>query len=266
MKKSMIIMSLLASSALFTPVQAANYGLTEEAVKEIVAQYIKDNPEAILDSVKQHQIAQQERSQQDQRALAREHHDKIYNTSFSPTHGPEDAVVTIVEFYDYNCPACKMMYESLEKVVANNEGKVRVIFKEMPIFGPQSVANAKVAFAVNDVAPEKFFTWHGLMMKNKGRADLAFAVAAVAEAGIDQAKVEKLMREKGDEYERYINEERELAQLLNIRGTPAVIVGDMVVPSAMSVEDLQELVDQFENARDEAIKQATGGVVQNHAD
>ena len=104
------------------------------------------------------------------------------------------------------------------------------------------------------------------MMKNKGRADLAFAVAAVAEAGIDQAKVEKLMREKGDEYERYINEERELAQLLNIRGTPAVIVGDMVVPSAMSVEDLQELVDQFENARDEAIKQATGGVVQNHAD
>lgn len=259
-----LAVSIAASAAVSYAATANNYGMTKEQVEEIVRTYIQDNPQEILDSVRNHQVAQEERSKQDQRALARDNHDLIYNAPHSPTFGDDDAVVTLVEFYDYNCPACKTMFSSIDAILKKSPGKLRVIFKEFPIFGPQSDQNAKVAFAVNAIAPEKFFDWHALMMTHKGRADVAFALASAAEVGLDQAEVAERM--KDPEFEAYINTDRELAQLLNIRGTPAVVIGDLVVNSALPQKELEAIIDEFERSRDEAIKNATGGVIQNHSE
>lgn len=238
--------------------------LDEAQVNELVGAYIDDNAQRILDSVKAYQEGAQERERASQGQLVRDNHDLVYNQDHSPTVGPDDAVVTMVEFYDYNCPACKTMFKSIEEVLAKYPNDLRVIFKEFPIFGKQSDDNAKVAFAVNRLAPEKFFDWHKIMMTNKARSDLAYALAAAETVGLKNADVVAEMEKP--EVQGLIAKDRELAQLLKVRGTPAAIIGDKVLGGAVPAQDLVFMIEEFKRQRDQVIKDATGGVIQNQAE
>lgn len=244
--------------------EATGAAVDEAQMMTLMGDFIDNNAQRILDSVQKHQEGAREREKAQQGELVIEHHDLVYNADHSPSVGPKDAVVTLVEFYDYNCPACKTMFKSLDEVVSKYPKDLRVIFKEFPIFGKQSDDNAKVAFAVNRIAPHKFFDWHSIMMSNKERSDLEYALKAVETVGLSRAQVEKEMQ--NPELESLIAKDRELAQLLKIRGTPAAIIGDKVFPGAVSASDLSLAIEEFKKQRDEVIKKATGGVIQNQAE
>lgn len=240
-------LALAATSLLTLPAHAANYGITESRVQEIVEDYISKNPELLLESIRNWQEAQQREQRVVQSEMVKERQAEIFNAPHSPSVGPADAPLVIAEFFDYNCPACKSFFATLQGVMKKNPGKIRVIFKEFPIFGETSEQNAAIALAVHQLAPEKYFAWHEKMMTHRGKADMALALAAADEVGLNSADV--MARTEHPDVAAALQADITLARELKVPGTPAIVIGDKLIPSALPAAELQMLLDEIEKAK-----------------
>ena len=247
-KRSLSIFPLLAGLLIGTALGGAGAtamvgGSTasadEEAIKAIVRETIKQEPQLILDSVQAYQIkAQQEKTKAASNALKDPAVKKaVFNTKDAPFVGPEDSDKVVVEFFDYNCPACKMQFRELDKFLAERKD-VKVIFKEYPIFGPQSETNAKIALAVSRLAPEKYFAFHSKMMGFEGRAAEKDALQFAKDLGLNPDKVKS--ESQSEEVAAILDADRELGAKLNLQGTPTLIVGEELVPHALGQAELTQ--------------------------
>lgn len=208
-------------------------------VEETVRQVIKNEPQLIMESVSNWQRKQQEQKSAEAGKALQDPalNAAVHDTKDTPFIGDANSTRTVVEFFDYNCPACKMQFTELEKLHKQDKG-VKIIFKEYPIFGEQSETNSKIGIAVHRLYSEKYFAWHTKMMGNKGRTDEATALQYASELGMDAAKVKA---EAGtEEVANILAAERELGQKLNIQGTPSLVIGNELVPHAMMVDQLKE--------------------------
>lgn len=210
--------------------------LTEDRVKEIVKTYIQENPKDIIDALQNWQRTEEANRVKNQQAAVFGIKDKIKAMDHLGEAGNPKGDVTIVEFFDYNCPACKMMFESIDALLKEDKN-VHVLFVEYPIFGPQSDENAKIGSAIAHIAPEKYFDFHTGMMRNKGKADAAYAYDIAKGLGIDVAKLKEEAAKES--YNEMLQKDRDLGNSLHIQGTPAAIINDTMVNSALSLEDLK---------------------------
>lgn len=238
MKYAQGIIGLLVGTALGGSVVAATTDTAVSGdVRAQVLQVIKDEPQAIIDSLNAWQTKQQEEKQAGASAALKDPavSKAVHDTTDSAFIGKVDSTKTVVEFFDYNCPACKMQFEQLS-ALHKADSDVKIIFKEYPIFGEQSEMNSKIGIAVNRIAPEKYFAWHSKMMTSQGRTDEAAALKYASEVGIDAAKVkEEAASAKVGEI---LAAERALGQKLNLQGTPSLVIGDELVPHAMGAEEI----------------------------
>ncbi|WP_334163403.1 DsbA family protein [Phenylobacterium sp.] len=133
---------------------------------------------------------------------------------------------TVVEFYDYRCSYCKVVAPEVTKLIRENPD-VRFVFKELPIFGEVSDSAARLALT----QPVKA---KGLDVYGRWMADKALTEAALdrhlREVGIDPAQARRAAQAPA--IARHISDTRALAQALNIEGTPAFVVGDVMIPGA----------------------------------
>jgi protein-disulfide isomerase len=140
-----------------------------------------------------------------------------------------------VEFFDYNCTYCRRALPDVVKLV-NEDGKVRLVLKELPIFGVDSEAAAKLALASNKQG--KYFEMHQKLFSEPGKADKNKALRVAKELGLD---VDKLQKDaEGTDIEKALDEAKDLAQKLNLQGTPLYVIGDQVIAGAPD-----DLFDQF---------------------
>lgn len=229
---------LLAAS----PVLAAEKPLTKADVEKIIDAHLNEHPEIILQAVQKFQQRQVE-EQQKQAANALQSVKKdVYNNPDTPVYGPKDGI-KVVEFYDYNCPACKMMFNTLQAYLKDHKD-IQILFKEYPIFGAQSEYPARVAHSVYRIAPDKYFKFHSALMSHQGHVDEAAVDEALKSLGLDVEKVKKDAASQS--VQDMISDTKELANKLGATGTPMVIIGDEVVPHAL---DLQELIERVEKAK-----------------
>lgn len=242
----MLKTATIAGAATLLAFSAHAAELTEERVGELVEQFLRDNPKVIIESLQSFQLQEEaERVKRQQEAVKEmkshfERDDHHYGEAGNP-----DGDVLIVEFFDYNCPACKMMFESIDALL-QEDTNVRVIFIEYPIFGPTSDENAKIAMAVNTLEPEKYFKFHQAIMRQKGKVDSEFLLQTAEGLGIDREELkEEAAKEK---YMTYIQEDRALGRKLQVSGTPALIVGDKMANGAL---DLQALKNHVRWARED---------------
>jgi protein-disulfide isomerase len=135
--------------------------------------------------------------------------------------------VSIVEFFDYNCGYCKRALPDVLKAV-NDDGKVRLVLKELPIFGDDSEAAAKLALASDKQG--KYFEMHQKLFSEPGKADKDKGLRIAAELGLDVPQLEKDMQDPS--IQQALDEAKELAQKLGLQGTPLYLIGDRVVPGA----------------------------------
>jgi protein-disulfide isomerase len=209
--------------------------LTEERVKDIVDKYILDNPETLVRSLQSLQAKQFGEQKAAPSVDLKDKHDELYNNAQSPVVGPEDAKVTVVEFFDYHCGYCKRMFPVIKKLLAENKD-VRVIFKELPILAPDSREASKAALAVSVLAPEKYFEFHEKLMEHRGNYDLATLKKFAGDMGVDGAKLEEEMNKS------WVNDQltkvSSLAQSIGVQGTPAMVIGDEIVPGAIDYQAL----------------------------
>ncbi len=228
-----VMLTLLA-----TPVKAEDF--TKEQIEEIIRNYYIEHPEALMDAMIALKEYQVQESFQKNEKLIEANRDKLFHNPDSPSIGPKDASVTLVEFYDYNCGACKIMFNTLLTYRKENDD-LRIVFKEYPIFGENSEYPARIALAVHRVAPEKYFDFHKELMGYQGRVTAAVADNALDKLGLDKEKVTKEAGSK--EVATALADVRQLAQTLGATGTPMLVLNSEIIPHALDVDTLRDKVD-----------------------
>lgn len=212
-----------------------------------VAQFLADQPEAVMVALEQHQANQETLKQDALRKTVAGMGDALTNQPGDPAFGAaaDVADVTLVEFFDYRCGYCK---RSLDTVVALTEDdpKLRVVLKEFPILGPESLAASQVSLAANMVDPSLHKTFHIALMRHRGGFDAATLLAVAAKAGYDPAAVENAMQD--ETIRQQLRNGYEIAEALGIRGTPAFVIGDRVIPGAVSGAALREAIEAARGA------------------
>lgn len=234
MKHLLTTTALIASISLTQPAPAAE---NDAQLNKQIEQYILDHPEVIVRSLQQFQVRQEaNRIKEQTRAVKEVVKDFEQDDLHYGEAGNPDGDVLIVEFFDYNCPACKMMFESIDALLAK-DNQVRVVFVEYPIFGPVSDENAKISMAVAELAPDKYYRFHQALMRQKGKINADLMLSTAANLGIDKEQLKQEYQK--DKYDALIEKDRELAQKLKISGTPAAIIGEKMANGALSLQQLE---------------------------
>ena len=220
-----------------SPVSAAQRAEMEKIIRE----YLLANPEIVIEAIQIYR--EREEKAQQLRAQAALAHSKelLINDPDSPVGGNPKGDVTIVEFFDYRCGYCKRILPTLQEVL-NTDKNVRVVFKEFPILGPLSVFASQAALAAHKLDPKKYEAFHNAMMATPGGLSEKRVLRLAKEQGYDPTAIRKEM-EAPDIQER-IRKNHLLAETLNIRGTPAFVIGNELVPGAVDLDQLRQLIAQ----------------------
>jgi protein-disulfide isomerase len=169
-------------------------------------------------------------------AIATYHKDLVADAT-SPVGGNPDGDVTIVEFFDYRCPYCKQVEPAIEALV-KEDSKIRIVYKEFPVLGADSVFASRMALAA--LKQDKYFAFHNAMMATKGQITEKVILQVAATAGIDITRAKTDMTDAS--VMEIIQHNYALGEALDINGTPAFIIGDTLVPGATDIDDLKKLV------------------------
>ncbi|MGQ0664876.1 MAG: DsbA family protein [Pseudomonadota bacterium] len=208
-----------------------------EAVERIIRDYLLANPELILEAVGGLERRRDSQAEAKARAELAARRSEIFEDPDSPVAGNPSGDVTIVEFFDYRCPYCKQVAGPLMRLIADDP-QLRLVFKELPILGPDSVVAARAALGAR--AQRRYLPMHMALMRSRGPLDEMVVLAIAAEAGLDVARLEADMA--APEITRIIDRTRSLARALGINGTPAFVIGDRLIPGAVDLDTLKKLV------------------------
>ena len=147
--------------------------------------------------------------------------------------------VTLVEFYDYACSYCRKSIPDIERLIAEDKG-LRVVFRELPILGPNSVAAAQVALAASKAG--RFATYHDALYA-EGSPTPETIAAVAGRLGIPGTPQDV------PEYEAELKRNFQLAGQLGATGTPLFVIGERVINSAVGYAALKEAVDDARAAK-----------------
>ncbi len=248
MKYAQIIMGLLIGTALGGTAVAingknnlmpGNNAMNADAIKKIVRETISEEPKLILDSVQKFQEAQRAQGMASASQALKDPavHALVYDTKNVGIYGPKDGKRVVVQFFDYNCPACKAQHQALAQLVAKDKD-ITILFREYPIFGPTSERNSHLGLAVAHLAPEKYYAFYEKMMSHKGHAEEKDTLNYIKELGLDVEKV-KAEADKPS-VAAALAANRMAGEKIHIQGTPTLVIGDEVIPHAMGPEDLEQ--------------------------
>ena len=218
---------------------ASASGLGRKEVETIVREYLLANPEILVEVQKALEVKQKEEQKVAQLETIKGARDQIFNADYDAVVGNPDGKVTVVEFYDYNCGFCKRALEDMQTLTANNSD-LRFVLKEFPILGPDSQKAHQVSQAFHRLMPEKYGEFHLQLLGGHGRATEETAMKLAVSLGADEAKLREEM--KSPEIAEVFGHTYDLAEKLNITGTPSYVVGNEVVFGALGHEVLAEKV------------------------
>ena len=214
-------------------------GIQKQAIEKMIHQYIMDHPEVLLESVKKHQEAREQARQEHAKQALAVLSKELNGDPASPVSGNPNGNVTVVEFFDYRCGYCKRVHPAIQKLLEDDKG-VKFVFKEFPILGPESMIAARAALAVWNTNRDKYVAFHDALMTGRGAVSEAAIMKLAAQVGI---KADALKKAMGDaEIDAALARNFQLAEALNINGTPAFVVGDQLVPGAVDLAKLKELI------------------------
>jgi protein-disulfide isomerase len=237
---SLGFMALAGALALATPAPASAQALNpdqQKQVEDIVKRIIKEEPKLILDALQAMRAREEAEAQAKALQAVKSKRDEIAKDPTAPVAGNPDGDVVVVQFFDYRCPYCKSVAERVIDIV-KKDGKSKVLFKELPILGPESVFASRAALAAHRQG--KYLEYHLALMRVKERVTEALVLRTAADIGLDMEKLKKDMA--SSEISRILEKNSDLAEELNIRGTPAFIVGEQLVPGAIDADTLTKLI------------------------
>jgi protein-disulfide isomerase len=198
-----------------------------EEVRKLVRETLIRDPEIIQDALIELERRGREEEKKRQMSAFADNAETLFRSPLAPVAGNPRGKVSIVEFFDYNCPYCGKAFKHLENVM-KSDPDLRIVFKEYPIFGGGSQVAARAALAARKQG--KYFAFHKAMLDERGRKNESNIFRIAQKVGLDVARLKSDM--KDPQIDEALAENRMLAARFGINGTPAFFVGDKLIPGA----------------------------------
>lgn len=202
-----------------------------------VRNYILTNPDVVLDALQLIEKREQTTASDETKISIAARRKELLDDPTSPVGGSPTGDVTIVEFFDYNCPYCRgvaPVFVEAEKA----DPQLRFVYKEWPILGANSVFAARAALAA--VRQGKYLAFHKAMMTTPGAVNESKVIEVATAVGLDAERLKKDMEDP--EISATLERNHALAAGLRANGTPSFVIGDQLLSGAVDLNALQALV------------------------
>ncbi|MEM9206784.1 MAG: DsbA family protein [Pseudomonadota bacterium] len=234
--QSAFIVCALAFGAIWPA--SAQTDLDRSEIESIVREYILENPEIIRDAFQELERRQLAEQEQQQRNAIVANADALFRGENALVGGNPDGDVTLVEFFDYNCGFCKRALGDLKDLIASDPN-LRVVYKEWPFLGPDSVEAARVSLAVSKQG--RYSEFHDALLSQRGQANSARAMEIAEALGFDMDQLRTDM--DAPEVVNTLEQTMFLAQTIGVTGTPSYVIGDQLIMGAQGFSALKDAVD-----------------------
>ena len=234
-----IVNSLAFTITIFLiSVSHSEENIDRKEIESIIHEYIMNNPELIIKSVeKLRQVAEQE--DDDKKNFLIKNFELFANDKNIPWQGEENANVILIEFFDYNCGYCKKSLDAITNIL-KSYNNIKISFRDYPILSTTSTSAAKAALAAQKQG--KYFNFHSNLMKFQGNLTEEDIFNIAKSSGL---KIKQLKLDMDDpEIVTIINDTRDLAKSLGIRGTPTFLINGKLFAGALDENRLKFLIDE----------------------
>lgn len=238
---------LLAGAGLLLGGRAMAQSFSDAQREEIISilrEALRRDPTILRDAFQAIQDAEERERTGAQRAAIAAHREALFNDRDSPVRGNPRGDVTIVEFFDLRCPYCKRLHAELVGLLRRDR-ELRIVMKDLPILGPQSVVAARALLAAQRQG--KYVELFDALMGVRGEPTDAVIRAAAERLGIDHARMRREMDDPA--IQRRIETNIALARALRIEGTPALVIGETLIPGVVPMPQLEQLIAEQRQRR-----------------
>ena len=224
---STIAVSVVMITILHTPVRAGLDAEERAQTQQMIEQFIKDNPELLRDALVA--LAAREEAKRLQAGIM-----AVRDDAGDPVMGNPDGSIIVYEFSDYNCGYCKRLFQTLRLVLAE-DGNIALKVKEYPILADSSVVAARAGIAAQ--MQGKFAAFHTGMMQAVGGISKSSVEQVARKAGLDMARFASDI--ENPQLDLVLQGNQMAARALGVSGTPALVIGEQLIPGAISADELR---------------------------
>lgn len=241
-----LLPALALAAGLALPATALDLSSMSDAEREAfraeIRAYLMENPEVLMEAIavlEQRQEAEQAASDV---AMVQTNAADLFESETSWVGGNPEGDVTIVEFVDYRCGYCRKAFPEVSQLVSD-DGNVRLILKEFPILGEQSVLSSRMALATKlALGDDAYKAVHDSLITFRGDVNELSILALASDLDLDgEAIVAKM---NSPEVDAILAENRALAQRLQISGTPTFVVGEELLRGYLPYAGMQQVVER----------------------
>jgi len=233
----------LAALPLFTLPATAQSDMTDaerDAFRAEVRAYLLENPEVLLEAMEVLESREAEAQAEMDRLMVQANAQALYADPDAWVGGNPEGDITIVEFMDYRCSFCRRAFPEVQELV-ESDGNIRIIVKEFPILGEQSVLASRFAIATKLAhGDDAYKQVHDALMTMRGDMNVLAMELVAEELGLDAEAI--VARMEDEEVTRVIRANHTLAQALQIQGTPTYVLGDHLVRGYVPLDGMREMV------------------------
>lgn len=245
MQISRLFSAAVLACTVALPVQALdlqNMSAEERAIfREEVRAYLMDQPQVIMEAVNQLEARQQQDAAQADLILVSDNAEELFNDGYSFIGGNPDGDITLVEFLDYRCGYCRKAHTEVAKML-ETDGNIRLIVKEFPILGEQSVLASRFAMAVKQIAGDEIYkAVNDALMTLPGEISMPTLARLGKTYGLDMALVEDAMN--GPDIADQLAQTKALAQRMRITGTPTFVLQDEMLRGYLPYDQMMLIVN-----------------------
>lgn len=238
-KSSINILKIIILSfiLIFGSVQTFAHPIDKAELSKMFEEYLLANPEVVELALIKNQKNKEAQATKQINELIELNKTAIENPEGLYIGGNPDGDITLVEFFDYNCGFCKQSFESINLLLETDKN-LKIVMYELPILAQSSMTAARASLAAQKQA--KYWEFHSVVMgaQSKLTDDMVFAFAE--KIGLDMAQLKADMA--SEDVERALMGSVQLAEILQVNGTPAFIIDGQLFPGAIKYEDMIAII------------------------
>ena len=208
-----------------------------DAVNKLIHDYLMNNPKALTEAMDKADADAKAEADETAKAALTARREELDNDPTSPVLGNAKGDVTVVEFFDYRCPYCKATAPGIEQLLTEDK-KLRLVMKEFPILGKDSVFASRVALVAQKHG--KYAEFYKAMFALKSSVNEESTLDIAKSLGLDPAQVKKEM--EAPEIDAILKHNYELAKAIAADGTPAFVIGDQMTAGVLPIDQIKSQI------------------------
>ncbi|MFK7937937.1 MAG: DsbA family protein [Roseovarius sp.] len=213
-----------------------------DAFRAEIRAYLLDNPQVIMEAVAVLEERDQAAQVQADVDLIKTNSDALFNDAASWSGGNPDGDVTLVEFMDYRCGFCRRAFDEVEQLI-DIDDNIRIVIKEFPILGEESELSSRFAIATLQlVGDEAYKSVHDSLITFTGPMNETSLSRIADTLGLDAQPI--LDHMNSEAVTAVITDNRNLAQRMQISGTPSFVMGDQMLRGYLPLDGLLEVAEK----------------------